>query len=807
MEGTMAAMNPLPLLSQTKARWSRFVRLLVSAGAHVAGALASVILIASAGPAVAQELIRVGAPIAVQPAWTDLVFQVDPRVAVTPTDGAFMVVWSDFPPTPVLGVKARRFGPSGQSLDSEPVLVNTITTPFQGYSHVAADAQGDYLVVWAGRPNDTEFFFDVFGQRFDRNGGRIGGQTTLSGGAPGPPGATNLKVGMAFDGQFAVGWDDYDFTNYEIGFRRFGSDGTPLQPESLANVYTTDNQVYPGTAIDPRDGTSLVAWTSQGQYSGPDPGCSTPGTFVLRGDIVARRFDALGLPQGGEILVSVPRPWGLRRQSPAIAPLGGGAFVVAWLDTRPSCYGVPPSIKGRIVAADGSLGAELTLSDAPVSAFTWPLLAADGSGGFLAIWQEDARGFVARRFERSGTRVGTDTIVIPPPAPGEHVGTLGVSRDSSGNLVVTWDSAIDVPDAPGDPDSYTHRLGAQVWAPPAAATPVGDSVPARPVDEVAAALPMQLTFERVTAAGDTSLTSDTGPLPPPPTGYAVGSSPVHYEVTTTAVFEGSVVACIDYGTAFTSTPALFHIESGEWVDRTVSPVDTARHVICARVTSLSLFGVFQLADGIAPTTSALVSPPPNAAGWNNSAGTVSLSALDDPGGSGVKQITYSATGAQPIGSTAVSGASASFVVSADGETTISFFATDNAGNVETARTLRVKVDQTAPSVLCVPDPRRLSPPNHKMVPVRVSVALADSLSGPGQFVLLSAESNEPDNGTGDGDFPRDIQGFTLGCSDTSGLLRAERSGRGAGRVYTLTYRGWDRAGNSRDCKAVVTVPK
>jgi endo-1,4-beta-xylanase len=73
--------------------------------------------------------------------------------------------------------------------------------------------------------------------------------------------------------------------------------------------------------------------------------------------------------------------------------------------------------------------------------------------------------------------------------------------------------------------------------------------------------------------------------------------------------------------------------------------------------------------------------------------------------------------------------------------------------------------------------------------------------------LLSATSNEADNGLGDGDFPNDIQGFDVGSADTSGQLRAERSGRGNGRVYTLTYRGLDLAGNTHDCKAVVTVPK
>src|SRR5207253_11188601 len=85
-------------------------------------------------------------------------------------------------------------------------------------------------------------------------------------------------------------------------------------------------------------------------------------------------------------------------------------------------------------------------------------------------------------------------------------------------------------------------------------------------------------------------------------------------------------------------------------------------------------------DTTPPTSSATPSPPPNVNGWNNTSVTVPLAATDNPGGSGVQSITYTLTGAQ-TGSAEVPGNTASFTISAEGTTTVTFYATDNAGNV------------------------------------------------------------------------------------------------------------------------------
>jgi pimeloyl-ACP methyl ester carboxylesterase len=95
-------------------------------------------------------------------------------------------------------------------------------------------------------------------------------------------------------------------------------------------------------------------------------------------------------------------------------------------------------------------------------------------------------------------------------------------------------------------------------------------------------------------------------------------------------------------------------------------------------------------------TDASVSPTPNAAGWNRSNVQVTLSTTG--GTNGVRHIVYSASGSQPIAPTTVPGATAQIPITGEGMTTITFYAQDNAGNQEQARTVTVKLDKTPPTV-------------------------------------------------------------------------------------------------------------
>jgi hypothetical protein len=135
-----------------------------------------------------------------------------------------------------------------------------------------------------------------------------------------------------------------------------------------------------------------------------------------------------------------------------------------------------------------------------------------------------------------------------------------------------------------------------------------------------------------------------------------------------------------------------------------------------------------VADAIPPTTVATVLPAPNANGWNNSNVTMNLTAIDNPGGSGVQQITFNATGAQPIASTNAAGSSASALTSTEGLTSFSFFATDLAANVEPVQTLTIKLDKTPPSITGSRAPTA-NANGWSNTDVTASFTCADALSG------------------------------------------------------------------------------
>jgi len=139
-----------------------------------------------------------------------------------------------------------------------------------------------------------------------------------------------------------------------------------------------------------------------------------------------------------------------------------------------------------------------------------------------------------------------------------------------------------------------------------------------------------------------------------------------------------------------------------------------------------------------------------------------------------------------------------------GTHTLTFVATDAAGNrSEPCTTTVTVVDTSGPVITGVtPSLDTLWPPNQKVVPITLSVSASDNCDSAFTCEIISVTSNEPVTGGSDTTTPDwEITG-PLAVD-----LRAERSNTGLGRVYTITIRCTDVAGNISDKTATVTVPK
>jgi hypothetical protein len=130
--------------------------------------------------------------------------------------------------------------------------------------------------------------------------------------------------------------------------------------------------------------------------------------------------------------------------------------------------------------------------------------------------------------------------------------------------------------------------------------------------------------------------------------------------------------------------------------------------------------------------------------------------------------------------------------------------TDTAGATDTDDTVVGVVDTIPPEITVELTPEEIWPPNHQWVDIVATVTVTDC--SPVTITLISVESSEPPNDVGDGNTEPDITGAHVGTEDYEFRVRAERSGTGMGRTYTVVYRAVDDSGNAATATAYVTVP-
>jgi len=172
------------------------------------------------------------------------------------------------------------------------------------------------------------------------------------------------------------------------------------------------------------------------------------------------------------------------------------------------------------------------------------------------------------------------------------------------------------------------------------------------------------------------------------------------------------------GTTWTAFPALTNAAVG--VAPKVGLFSLGANQTASKTVAFDYFRL-TTGDTTAPVTTAAVSGP-IVNGWYTGPATVTLTAADETGGSGVATTEY-----QVDSVTSWTRYTEPIVVSGDGVRIVRFRSIDEAGNIETAKSAEVKLDGTAPITTATFAPPSDAGWHHGAVPV--TLAAADTGSG------------------------------------------------------------------------------
>ncbi|MFH2005047.1 MAG: hypothetical protein ABI333_00540 [bacterium] len=198
--------------------------------------------------------------------------------------GEHVVVWMSWlQDGDAWGVFGQRFDPFGDPAGAE-FQVNSYTVDSQRTPAVAMTQDGSFVVVWSSDSQDEDGSSGVYGQRYDSNGGAVGGEfpvSTFSANSQERP-----AVAMFQDGGFVVVWESWmqDGNMWGVYSQRIDGSGSLLGNELRLNSYVMWDQRGPRLA-SADSGGHVVTWQSMLQ-DGDEWG------------IFAQRYGVTGTPLG-----------------------------------------------------------------------------------------------------------------------------------------------------------------------------------------------------------------------------------------------------------------------------------------------------------------------------------------------------------------------------------------------------------------------------------------------------------------------------------------------------------------------------
>ena len=344
--------------------------------------------------------------------------------AVAPlSDGGYVVTWHAMNQggDNGWGVFAQRFNADGTANGGE-IHVNTTLGNHQAGATAVARPGGGFTVLWTSFQSGTN---DIYAQRFDGNGARIGGEFAIAASADLQEQGVNA-FSLA-DGSFVVAWDQVGAAGRQEMAQHFDASAN-----ALGSAFAASDVFIPGSGSvvlsqGPAALTALASGNIVSVWTQAEPG----DTFT---DVWAEILTASGSPAGSAFRVNTTVD-GAQGQ-PAAAGLADGSFVIAYYS------GFVGGTVFQRFAADGSrLGGEVRVDNTPNGAVT-PTVTAVADGGFVIAWQGGADGdgsaVSAQRFAANGSAIGDNFLLDTQTAAWQSDPALAQLAD--GTLVASWSS-------------------------------------------------------------------------------------------------------------------------------------------------------------------------------------------------------------------------------------------------------------------------------------------------------------------------------------------------------------------------------
>ncbi|WP_338830761.1 calcium-binding protein [Bradyrhizobium sp. 27S5] len=223
-----------------------------------------------------------------------------------------------------------------------------------------------------------------------------------------------------------------------------------VQPNPPANGVDNGTNGLGSTALAAIGNDQMAMVYLQGGYANfPD---------LMYQSVVLQRVDPLGNTSGTPITIASsavsPTLIGSVVSTPDVTTLSNGSVAVSYTFGSYNAGTLRTDVFARIVAPDGTVGAEIKLNTTAGNETNATITAVAG-GGFLAVWQDAVSsgpggvggdgagsGISAQLFDAAGNKVGTQFTVNTTTAGSQT--TPSATTLTNGNILVSWISGANV---------------------------------------------------------------------------------------------------------------------------------------------------------------------------------------------------------------------------------------------------------------------------------------------------------------------------------------------------------------------------